>query len=71
MQEVAADQPLTACAPGSGWDVVSLYAPRTETLTVLARPDWKKIGQAPSRRPFAFPLAVDAPACPKVAEQGA
>jgi hypothetical protein len=71
VQEAAGDQPLTVCAPGLGWDVVSLYAPRTETLTVLARPDWKKMGQGPSRRPFAFPLAVDAPACPKPAEQGA
>jgi hypothetical protein len=51
--------------------VISLYAPRTETLTVLARPDWKKLEQAPSRRPFLFPLAADARACPKPAEEGA
>jgi hypothetical protein len=71
VQEAGAAQPLTACAPARGWDVVSLYAPRTETLTVLARPDWKMLGQAPSRRPFVFPLAAEARACPKPAEEGA
>ncbi len=34
------------CVPGKGWNVVSLYAPRTRTLTVLARPDWRRINSS-------------------------
>lgn len=56
--------PRTVCRPGEGWDVISLYAPRTDTLTVLARPDWKVIGPT-SARSFAFPLAGDSGACPE------
>jgi hypothetical protein len=66
----ATDAPLTVCAPSDGWDVVSLYAPRTQTMTVLARPDWRMIEQSASRRPFQFPLASVPEACPVPAEHG-
>jgi hypothetical protein len=34
----APEHSTAACAPTGDWDVVSLYAPRTRTLSVLARP---------------------------------
>jgi hypothetical protein len=34
-----APPPMTAvCAPAPGWEVVSFFAPRTRTISVLARP---------------------------------
>lgn len=66
----ATDEPMTVCSPGVGWDVVSLYAPRTQTMTVLARPDWTMIEAGASRRRFTFPLASVPAACPVAAEQG-
>lgn len=36
---VAAPAGVTAaCSPGGGWDVVSLFAPETQSLSILARP---------------------------------
>jgi hypothetical protein len=51
------------CPPGNGWRVASLYAPRTRTLTVVARPDWKMLGHAARRQPFTFPLVDDPSTC--------
>ena len=59
----AADSSATACSAGPGWDVVSLYAPRTGTMTVLARPDWKVIGGPPAGVTFSFPIVDDPDAC--------
>lgn len=56
-----------ACATQKGWDVVSLYAPRTRTLSVLARPDWKELEQPTHSGTFAFTLAPEGGACPPVA----
>jgi hypothetical protein len=56
--------PQTVCTAGKGWNVISLYAPRTRTITVLARPDWKLIGRPPSEAPFVFSLAAERAACP-------
>jgi hypothetical protein len=47
------------CPPGEGWDVVSLFAPRTGTLSVLARPPGP--GNATGR--FQLPLVTDAAKC--------
>jgi hypothetical protein len=52
-----------ACKPGEGWDVVSLYAPRSRTLSVLARPDWDKVPPPPRRGTFAFRLEGNAAGC--------
>jgi hypothetical protein len=52
-----------ACSPGNGWDVVSLYAPRTQTLTVLARPDWDILKSQDPHGTFHFPLASEQSAC--------
>ncbi|GIW39637.1 MAG: hypothetical protein KatS3mg076_0214 [Candidatus Binatia bacterium] len=57
-----------ACPPAEGWDVVSYYAPRTATLYVLARPDWRKLSAAPRGR-FAFPLARRKEDCPELGGQ--
>jgi len=54
----------TACKPADGWDVVSLYAPRTQTLTVLARPDWMVLQRPSQQGTFTFPLAADVSQCP-------
>jgi hypothetical protein len=52
----------TVCSPGPGWDVVSLYAPRTQTLTVLARPDWPRL-DLPARGRFDFAMTSDQSGC--------
>lgn len=51
------------CPPGDGWNVVSLFAPRSRTLTVLARPDWDVIEAPGPYGTFRFPLASEAAAC--------
>jgi hypothetical protein len=54
------------CAPRAGWEVVSMLAPRTRTLFVLARPDWKLMELPGPAGTFTFPMAPDASACPPV-----
>lgn len=51
------------CSPGEGWNVVSLYAPATEILTVLAVPDWKVLGIQSESGEFRFRLVEDPAAC--------
>jgi hypothetical protein len=51
-----------ACPPAPGWNVVSLFAPRSRTLTVLARPDWRFLN-APPHGTFTFPLVEDSAGC--------
>ncbi len=58
------DDLRAVCAPRPGWDVVSLFAPRTRTLFVLARPDWKVMEQPGPGGTFTFPLAREAGDCP-------
>ena len=52
-----------ACPPAPGWEVVSLFAPNTRTLSVLARP----LGDAPAQGApagtFRLPLVADAARC--------
>jgi hypothetical protein len=55
----APEQTTAACAPTADWDVVSLYAPRTRTLSVLARPS----GPGNPSGDFRLPLANGAAAC--------
>lgn len=50
------------CSPHEGWDLTTLYAPRTDTLFVLARPDWD-ILKVPPHGKFTFTLASDPEAC--------
>jgi len=50
------------CAP-EGWDVVSLYAPRTRSLTVLALPEWNDPDAEQPPGPFLFPVATAADTC--------
>jgi hypothetical protein len=56
---------VKACAPGKGWDVVSLYAPRTQTLSVLARPDWDRVESEGPHGTFVLPLVADGAECPR------
>ena len=51
------------CSPGEGWNVVSLYAPATEMLTMLSVPDWKVLGISNESGEFRFKLAADADGC--------
>jgi len=55
---------MTAACAAPGWEVVSLWAPETHTLSVLARPP----GDAPTdlarAGTFVFPLVADPTACP-------
>jgi hypothetical protein len=62
------DDLRAVCAPRPGWDVVSLLAPRTRTLFVLARPDWKVMEQPGPGGTFTFPLARNAGDCPPLPE---
>jgi hypothetical protein len=55
----APEHTTAACAPTADWDVVSLYAPRTHTLSVLARPS----GPGNPSGDFRLPLADGAAAC--------
>jgi hypothetical protein len=61
MTSTAAER--VACAASDGWDVVSLYAPRTQTRTVLARPDWDVVKSTGPHGTFRFPLVGEAAAC--------
>ncbi len=52
-----------ACPPGPDWEVVSLHAPATNTLSVLARPPTDpSTGGAPAGE-FVLPLVPDASRC--------
>lgn len=62
------DTPKTVCRPTKGWNVISLYAPRTKALTVLARADWKILGPPSPGQSFAFPLVDDPSGCPDLTE---
>jgi len=53
-----------ACPPAAGWEVVSLLAPHTRTLSVLARP--VGYGQGAPAGEFRLPLVQDADACDQV-----
>jgi len=46
-----------------GWTVVSLYAPETSTLTVLARSSWDHVIKAEPATEVTFRLVADAAAC--------
>jgi hypothetical protein len=61
------DSTTAACAPDRGWDVISLYAPRSGTVFVLARPDWTLIHTSSHAGRFSFPLVADPRACPTTA----
>jgi len=52
-----------ACAPALGWEVVSLLAPHTRTLFVLARPEGDTIGRATPAGDFQLPLVADPARC--------
>lgn len=52
------------CAPEESWgEVISLYAPRTKTLFVLARPEWEKYPKRERYGTYAFRLGPDAGMC--------
>ncbi len=53
-----------ACPPAPGWEVVSLYAPATHTLSVLARPPGERAGESAAAQTYALPLVPAARACP-------
>ncbi len=61
--QTVAPERTHACAPSEGWTVVSLYAPATETLTVLAMPQWKEIGTSSESGEFSFRLVADSSQC--------
>lgn len=57
---VAAPEGMTsACPPAPGWEVASLYAPRTRTLSVLARPPGDTPSTPAPAGSFTFPLVAD------------
>lgn len=52
------------CPPDEDWgEVVSLYAPRSQTLFVLARPEWEKPVARQQHGTYAFRLGADAGMC--------
>jgi hypothetical protein len=51
------------CPPSDGWTVVSMYAPATETLTMLALPQWNKLDIRTKSGEFRFRLVPDAADC--------
>lgn len=52
-----------ACPPAPGWDVISLFAPRTGTLSVLARPPGSALGRGAQPGDYRLPLVADASRC--------
>jgi len=60
----APPQVTAACAPEAGWEVVSLFAPHTRTLSVLARPH----GPGTPAGDFHLPLAASANRCAPVGD---
>ena len=57
------DAASTACPPAPGWEVVSLFAPRTRTLSVLARPAGDNVGSIAPAGTFRLPLVSDGARC--------
>lgn len=55
----APDAKTRACPPAPGWEVASLYAPRTRTLSVLARPPGDTPSTPAPAGSFTFPLVAD------------
>jgi hypothetical protein len=52
------------CRPEESWgEVISLYAPRTQTLFVLARPEWEKFPDRQRYGTYSFRLGSDAGMC--------
>lgn len=54
----------TACTPGAEWTVWSAYAPRSATLSLLARPDAGLVNRGSRSGPFRFPLVGANAPCP-------
>lgn len=52
-----------ACPPAPGWEVISLYAPATRTLSVLARPPGDTAAQLVPAGTYPLPLVPTASAC--------
>lgn len=52
-----------ACPPAPDWDVVSLFAPQTRTLSVLARPPGEAPSESPPAGTYRLPLVADASHC--------
>jgi hypothetical protein len=52
-----------ACPPAPEWEVVSLYAPATHTLSVLARPPGERADESAAAGTYALPLVPAARAC--------
>ena len=59
MQKSEQDRSV-ACPPSSNWETVSLFSPRTKTLTLLVRAD---ILDGKKTETFAFPLVASEDAC--------
>jgi hypothetical protein len=59
----APDDVRAACAPAPGWQVVSLLAPHTDTLFVLARPEGDTMGRGAPAGDFRLPLVSDQSRC--------
>jgi hypothetical protein len=57
------DDLRAACRPAPGWDVVSMFAPRTRTLFILARADWKFMEKPGPGGTFTFTMATDQGDC--------
>jgi len=52
------------CLPDQSWgEVISLYAPRSRTLFVLARPEWEKYPDRKQHGTYRFRLGQDASIC--------
>lgn len=66
VQQATAEQ-RHVCPPSDGWDVVSLYAPLSGTLSVLARPDWRILAAKNPAGRFVFPLVAGPEDCPPLA----
>ncbi len=51
------------CPPNPNWNVVSLYSPATQTLSVLARPDWLVMTDAKESGSYRFTMAASPEQC--------
>jgi hypothetical protein len=60
-----------ACPPGPGWGVVSLYAEATQSLMILARPEWELLDTRSRSGDFDFALVADSQACAVLANSAA
>ena len=55
--------PTVVCPPNPNWNVVSLYSPATQTLSVLARPDWLVMTDARESGSYRFVMAAAPEQC--------